>query len=56
MRELLISVILEFFDHHCQHLGHRVVRALNLTIAIWVVRAGGIFSKPSKLLDGMKEL
>ena len=25
VRELLIPVILELVDHHCQHWGHRVV-------------------------------
>ena len=53
VRELLVPDILEFVDHHCQHLGHRVVHTLHLTIAHRVVGAGGNFPNPKKLVDGM---
>ena len=49
--ELLIPTILELVDHHIQHLGHRVINTLHLTIAIRVVGAGGNFPNPKKLVD-----
>ena len=56
MRELLIPVILELVDHHCQHLDHRVIYTLHSTIVIWVVGAGDNFPNPKKLVDGMRKL
>ena len=56
MRELLIPVILELVDHHCQHLGHRVIHTLHPIIVIPVVRAGGNFLTAKKRVDGMRKL
>ena len=54
--ELHIPVILELVDHHCQHLGHRVIHTLHSTIAIWVVGADGNFPNPKKLVDRLLKL
>ena len=56
VRELLIPVILELDDHHCRHLGHRMIHTLHSTIVIWVVGAGGNFPNPKKLINGMRKL
>ena len=56
VRELLIPVILELVDHHCQHLSHRVIHTLHSTIAIWVVGADGNFPNPKKLVDRFRKL
>ena len=53
--ELHIPVILELVDHHCQHLGHRVIHTLHLAIAIWVVGAGGNFPNSKKLVDHLRK-
>ena len=53
VRELLIPVIV---DHHRQQLGHRVIKMIHTTIAIWVVGAGGNFRNPKKLVDGLRKL
>ena len=50
MKELLIPAISELVDHHCQHLGHRVIHTLHSTITIWVVGAGGNFLNPKGLV------
>ena len=56
MRELFISIILKLVDHHCRHLGHRVVHTLHPTIVIRVVGAGGNFPNPKNRVDGMRKL
>ena len=56
MRQLLISVLLEFVDHHGQHVGHCVVHTLDPSIGIWVVGAGEHFPNPNKFVDGKRKL
>ena len=56
VRELFIPVVLEFVDDHCQHLGHRVVCTFYPTVAVWVVRAGGNFPNPEKLINGVNNV
>ena len=56
VRELLMPVILELVDHHCQRLGHRVIHVLYPTIAIKVIETGGNFPNSKKLIDGMRKL
>ena len=56
MRELFIPVVLELVDDHCQHLCHRVIYTFHLTVAVWVVGAGGNLSNPEKLIYGVRKL
>ena len=46
IRELFIPVVLKLVDDHRLYLGHRVVCTFHLTVAVWVIGAGGNFPKP----------
>ena len=43
VRELQISVVLEFVDDHSQHLGHGVVHPFNASVVVWMVGYCGKF-------------
>ena len=56
VREMLVPVILELVDDHCQHLGHRVVHSLHSNFAVWMVGARDNSPNPEKLLDDVRKL
>ena len=56
VRALLIPDVVELVVHHCQHLGHRVIRKRPSSTSTWVVGAGGNFTNTKKLVDSMRKL
>lgn len=50
-----IPVGFELVDDYRQHLGHRVAYAFHLTVAVWMVGAGGNFPNPEKPIDSVRE-